>query len=205
MKNKWQNNLINFLDKINSWWCHKYHKVAKKLYLDLPETGPALVVANHVSGLDPLILCAISRRPLRFIVAAEYYNRYGLRWLYKLIKAIPVDRQENSAQALRQALRLLKKGEVVALFPFGGVHLPGKTQQMKAGVMLLALKSNAPIYPVYIQGVKAVGKIFTSLFSKSKISLKLYNKIICTTDNKKTVSEELTKILNNNQTTSRGT
>ena len=93
--------------------------------LPLPRSGPAIVVANHVSGLDPLLLVSASRRPLRFIVAREQYRRPELKWLLRAMGCIPVDRERQPQKALRHALRSLREGEVVALFPEGRIHLPG--------------------------------------------------------------------------------
>jgi len=74
-------------------------------------------VSNHVSGLDPLLLIAATRRPLRFVIAREEYERWGLRWLLHAVGCIPIARGRNPRSALSAARAALEAGEVVALFP----------------------------------------------------------------------------------------
>ena len=78
----WGNKWLNRLDGLNRIFCHRYHRLPKT-YLALPESGSAVVAANHNSGLDPLVLVAASKRPLRFMIAREEYQRFGLHGLFK--------------------------------------------------------------------------------------------------------------------------
>ena len=114
----WGNIWLNYLDGLNRLFCKYYHRLQYTL-IDLPAEGPALVVANHLSGLDGFLLIAASRRPLRFMIAREQYERFGLAWLFKSIGCIPVDRSHRPEKGLRAALRALENGEVVVLFPQG--------------------------------------------------------------------------------------
>ena len=79
--------------------------------IPLPETGAAIVVCNHISGLDPLVLIAATPRPLRFLIAREEYERFGLQWLFRLGKCIPVERDKRPELAMRAALRAIENGE----------------------------------------------------------------------------------------------
>jgi hypothetical protein len=73
--NRW----LNWLEGLNRLFCLKFHRLVHDPF-ELPASGPALVVANHLSGLDALLLIAISNRPLRFMIAREHYNWPGLTW-----------------------------------------------------------------------------------------------------------------------------
>ncbi|MGD2083234.1 MAG: 1-acyl-sn-glycerol-3-phosphate acyltransferase, partial [Chromatiales bacterium] len=70
----WGSGWLNLLDGVNRLFCRYYHRM-NDVVLPLPAEGAAIVVANHVSGLDPLLLIAASRRPLRFLIAREQFER----------------------------------------------------------------------------------------------------------------------------------
>jgi 1-acyl-sn-glycerol-3-phosphate acyltransferase len=137
--------------------------------LPLPKNGPALVVANHISGLDPFMMIAASPRPLRFLIAREQYERFGLNWLFRLAKCIPVDRKGRPERALREAMSALEQGDVVALFPHGKIHLDtDPPRKLKGGVAFLAKKLSCAIYPVRLDGVRAAGYTFLALLIPSR-------------------------------------
>ena len=149
----WGDSLSNHLDGLNRLFVRKYHRLDSK-HIDLPEEGPALVVANHISGLDPLLLIASCKRPLHFLIAKEQYERPGLKWLFDMAGAIPVERTTRPERALRAALRALDEGKVIALFPFGRIHLDSEPPiKIKGGAGVLASRADAPVYPVRIEGV----------------------------------------------------
>lgn len=126
--------------------------------IPLPAEGPVLVAANHISGLDPFLLITASPRPLRFLIAREEYERFGLNWLFRRAKCIPVDRERQPERALREAMRALQTGDVVAVFPQGTIHLEtARPRKLKGGVVRLAQQFNCPIYPVRVDDVRAVG------------------------------------------------
>ena len=128
-------------------FCRYVHRFEYQL-IPLPEQGGALLACNHISGLDPFLLIAASPRPLRFMIAREEYERFGLRWLFRRAHCIPVDRECQPERALREALRALDAGEVVAVFPQGGIHLESQGhRKLKGGVVRLAQKSACSIYP----------------------------------------------------------
>ena len=168
----WGHRWLNFLDGLNRLFCRHYHRLRKRR-LHLPPTGAALVVANHISGLDPLLMLAVSPRPLRFIIAREQYERWWLRWLFRALGCIPVERGANSRVALTHARRALAAGEVVALFPFGGIHLehhgPGK---LRRGIQHLARASGAPVYPLRLSGIRGLGMVVASVFLRSRARIR---------------------------------
>lgn len=166
----WGKPWLNYLDGLNRLFCKHYHGL-RYMPLDLPAQGSALVMANHISGLDPLLMVAASRRPLRFIIAREQYERFGLNWLFRAVGCIPVDRDRHPERALWRALRALEAGEVVALFPQGTIVLLHESRKLKRGGIWLAQRTQSPIYPVYISGIQGVGHIFRGVIFKSQASL----------------------------------
>ncbi len=172
-KTEWGKTWLNFLDTLNKLFCKYYHHL-NYTPIDLPAEGPALIVANHVSGLDPMLLIAASRRPIRFMIARSQYERFGRTWLFKGIGCIPVDRSTHPEKALRIALRALQNGEVIALFPQGTFTLPTETRKIKRGGLWLAQQVQCPIYPVFISGITGMGSVVRGILKRSHAKLENY-------------------------------
>jgi len=176
-KADWGGIHVNWLDGWARLLCRYLHRLDTQ-QLVLPHTGPAIVVSNHVSGLDPFLLISSCTRPLRFLIATEQYNRPLFHWLFRAAGCIPVDRKGRPELALRAARRALEKGEVIAIFPHGKIHLDSDPpRRLKAGVIRLAAWTAAPVYPLRIDGVSGQGKILTAPFSPSHVKLTLTDPI----------------------------
>ncbi|SCZ50288.1 1-acyl-sn-glycerol-3-phosphate acyltransferase [Thiohalomonas denitrificans] len=177
----WGARWLNAIDRLNSAFCRGYHRMQADP-VPLPAEGPALVVANHLSGLDPLVMIAASPRPLRFLIAKEEYERLGLRALFKAVGCIPVDRAGRPERAFREAVKALQSGEVVALFPEGGIHTGDKRPPLKRGVWKLAQLAGCPIYPLHIEGIAGEGRIVSALLRRSRIRVFAHPPITCSGD-----------------------
>jgi 1-acyl-sn-glycerol-3-phosphate acyltransferase len=169
----WGHPHANFVDGSVRWFCRSFHRMPD-ITIPLPETGPAIVVANHVSGLDPFLLITASKRPLRFLVAREQYRRMGQHWLLRAAGCIPVDRERRPEKALRLAFEALARGEVVALFPQGGIQWPVEAEKrIKGGAIKMAIHSTAPIFPVRIDGIGLPGYTLLSFFIPSRVNMEV--------------------------------
>lgn len=178
----WGNRWLNRLDGLNRLFCRRYHRL-RCTPIGLPEKGAAIVASNHVSGLDPLLMAAAARRPLRFMIAREQYQRFGLTWLFKAIGCIPVERHRQPERALREALHVLQRGEVVALFPHGGIRLESDSpRKIKGGVAKLAQITHCPIYPVHITGVRGQGYVLLALILRSRARVIGFEPLSCMDD-----------------------
>jgi 1-acyl-sn-glycerol-3-phosphate acyltransferase len=122
----------------------------------VPAAGPLVVVANHESVLDPFVLGTAIPRPLRFVGKSELWRiPLVAPWLGAL-GAISVARGESDTAAVAEAVAALERGEVVALFPEGGVRRPGSWLR---GAARMALAAGAPVLPVRLVDVRrAVGR-----------------------------------------------
>ncbi|HEU5180478.1 MAG TPA: lysophospholipid acyltransferase family protein [Candidatus Polarisedimenticolia bacterium] len=118
---------------------------------NVPATGAAIVVANHASFLDPIVLGSACPRKIHFIVLREMYDWWRLRWFYWGMETIPV-RREEEARAIKLALGCLKRGQVVGIFPEGGRSSDGILKDAKQGAALMAALSGAPVVPACIRG-----------------------------------------------------
>jgi 1-acyl-sn-glycerol-3-phosphate acyltransferase len=164
---------LNWLDGLNRLFCRVYHRLPP-IELPLPEKGGAIVVSNHISGLDPLLMLASSHRPLRFLIAREQYQRWGLQWLFRAVGCIPVDRENSPEKAMRQAIKALREGEVVALFPHGKIHLDSDPpRNIKAGAARLAALTGLPLIPLRISGVTGEGGVMLPVFMRGHAQIRL--------------------------------
>jgi 1-acyl-sn-glycerol-3-phosphate acyltransferase len=191
----WGKDLMNLIDGFNRIFCYSYHRL-NVLRLRIPSSGPAVVVSNHISGIDANLLIASARRPLRFLIAREEYERFGFTWLYDAARCIPVDRERNPERALRAALRALENGEVVALFPHGKIHLDSDPpRKIKAGAVRLAEMANAPIVPLRITGIKGAGHVFRGILYRSRAQIEAYPLLLPSDMTHRELMAELQQIL----------
>jgi 1-acyl-sn-glycerol-3-phosphate acyltransferase len=173
----WGRRWLNRLDGAVRLFCRHWHRL-QPVELAIPASGPAILVSNHISGLDPLLMQACSRRPLRFLIAREQYQRFGLRWLFKAVGCIPVDRQRSPEKALRAAFRALREGQVIALFPHGTIHLDSDPpRRLKAGAARLAMHTGAPLVPMRISGVRRQGHVISPLLLRAQAAVSAYRPI----------------------------
>lgn len=124
-----------------------------------PGDSAGIVIANHRSPADPLILWYNSHlgnpekkmRCISFLMAREYYEMPGLvGWIARAMHSIPVDRDGKDVVPVRKALRQLKGGGLIGVFPEGGIQDTRPIMNANSGIAFLALRSKAPVYPVYI-------------------------------------------------------
>lgn len=177
----WGHVWLNRLDGFNRLFCRYYHGLRHNR-TKFQARGPGIVVANHISGLDPMLIIASSPRPLRFLIASEQYYRFGLNWLFRAIGCIPVDREKNPERAMRDAIKALKQGEIVALFPQGGISLdPEKKNKLKAGAVRLAKFVNCALYPIKIKGIHkwAQGRTLWSVLIPSRVEIECLDPVSC--------------------------
>lgn len=119
---------------------------------NVPPNGPLLVVINHLTFSDPLVVMACLPRTLIPMAKAEIFESWLTGWLMKSGGGIPVHRGEADMTAVKLALRVLKQGGAVLMAPEGTRSPTGQLQPAKDGATLLALRSNAPILPVGVSG-----------------------------------------------------
>jgi len=119
----------------------------------VPDRGPLIVVTNHVNMLEiPIIYTRLQPRPVTGVVAAVRWNNRWSRWLLNVCGAIPLRRGEADVAAVHRAIAALKAGHIVIVDPEGTRSGHGRLQRGHAGVVLLALRSGAPLLPVVFYG-----------------------------------------------------
>lgn len=122
-----------------------------------PRTGPLLIVSNHVSELDPLVVGSALRRPVRYMAKEVLFRPPLLRWWITHCGGFPVRRGEPDRRAFRTALAVLERGGSLVMFPEGtrGTSLRD-LRPPEPGAALLALRTGASVLPVAVIGTDAV-------------------------------------------------
>lgn len=132
--------------------------------LNIPTDGAAILVCNHVSFVDAVILGVISPRPMVFIMDHRIFKTPGIGWFFKLVKAIPIAPQKEDPKAYEAAFararQVLSEGELLCLFPEGGITRDGTLQPFKAGVMKILETNPVPVIP------SALHNLWGSTFSR---------------------------------------
>ncbi len=119
----------------------------------VPERGPLILVANHVNFLEiPVLYTRLGTRPLIVFTKVETWNNPFKRFLFDLSKAIPVQRGEADTAALRRAVEVLESGHILAIAPEGTRSGHGRLQRGHPGVVMLAMRSGAPLLPLAYYG-----------------------------------------------------
>jgi len=148
---------------------------------NIPESGPAVLVCNHVSFVDGLIIGGSIRRPVRFVMHHKIFQIPLLNFLFRTAKAIPIAPAREDIELLRDAFDKinaeLEDGNLVCIFPEGGITTDGEIQKFRSGIERIIERSAVPVIPI------ALGGLWGSWFSRSttgglrKIPGRLFAKI----------------------------
>ncbi len=170
----WGHPLTNILDGLVRFYCQRYHR-QWDYKIDIPKDKKILLASNHISALDPLLLVAATDRPIRFMIAKEEYEKPILNRLFKAAGCIPVDRGGRVEGAFRSAIRAIEKGEIVAIFPQGGIHSKKTPREIiKPGIMRLSKLTGCDILPVLISGVAAPGSMVSCLILRGDVEFDVH-------------------------------
>ena len=119
---------------------------------NVPRSGGGLMLSNHQSNLDPVLVGLCSARRLNYVARKTLFKFPPFRWLINSLDAISIDREGTGLEGLKETLRRLKRGEIVLLFPEGTRTLDGEVQAVKPGFCAVARRSGVPILPVAMDG-----------------------------------------------------
>ncbi|ABZ84487.1 1-acyl-sn-glycerol-3-phosphate acyltransferase [Heliomicrobium modesticaldum Ice1] len=123
---------------------------------NVPLDGPLIVVSNHVSNWDPVILACALPRQLHFMAKVELFKIPVLSYVMTACGAYAVDRGKPGRQALKKSLDILAEDKVICIFPEGTRSKTGETGEAKAGTAMIAAKSQAYILPVGLHNSRKV-------------------------------------------------
>lgn len=118
----------------------------------VPRAGGALVLSNHQSHYDPVLIGLACDRRLNYVARSTLFRFAPFRWLINSLDAIPIDREGSGLGGLKETLRRLQRGELVLLFPEGTRTHTGEVGVLKPGFSALAHRARVPLVPVAIDG-----------------------------------------------------
>ena len=148
---------------------------------NIPENGSAIIIANHISFMDGLLINAAAKRHVRFIIDEEIYKQPIVNYFMKMDEAIPVRPQKNSVKEMLETThKALNNGELVAIFPEGMITYTGNLNRFKFGIEWIVQQNDVPVIPIAIIGMwgssfsrKYVGKWYRFLPRKFRMKVKL--------------------------------
>ncbi len=167
--------IIKFIFKIFAIILYRPKIVGKE---NLPKDGGALLCPNHVSNLDAAVIVAMFKRKVNVLAKEELFKNGFLCWIADLFGIYPVKRGKADMQAIKISLTLLKRNELLLMFPEGTRNGMAKGIKPKNGAVLIAATAGKPIIPIGIQGsFKTFTKVIVNIgkpidYSKLKEEVK---------------------------------
>lgn len=162
---------------------HSLYRIRKEGLEHIPESGPAVLVCNHVSFVDALVIAGCVRRPVRFVIDHRIYKVPVLNFVFRTAGAIPIAPAREDPQMLALAFdrisRYLDEGELVCIFPEGGLTANGELRTFRPGIEKIIRRNPVPVVPLALRG------LWGSFFSrkggaamKGKLPRPLFYKIV---------------------------
>lgn len=155
---QWLHSLLNYITLVITWmtFC-TFFRVERRGRHHVPRKGGALVISNHISWFDPPLLNVVLPGIPHWLAMAELIKEGFWQWFFINVGVIPVDRNSPGSAPLKEAVRRLRAGAVLVVFPEGGIRdgeksVLGGNPELKEGAALIALKAGVPIVPAIIDG-----------------------------------------------------
>lgn len=147
-----------FLLRFIAWLLvHTIYRLRRVNAERIPEEGAAVLVCNHVSFADAVVLMAASPRPVRFVMDHNIFKVPGLSWFFRQAKAIPIaparENPELLARAYDAVAAALADGELVCIFPEGKITATGEINPFKTGVTQIIQRTPVPVVPMALRGL----------------------------------------------------
>ncbi len=154
-----------FLLRLLAWiLVHLIYRLRTQGLAHLPERGPALLICNHVSYMDALVIAAACPRPVRYIMESAIFRIPVLNVIFRGMKAIPVAPAKEAPEVYERAFRTvaeeLKRGHLVCIFPEGRLTSDGEVAEFRAGMMRILKETPVPVIPMALSG------LWDSMFSR---------------------------------------
>lgn len=159
---------------------HTIYRVDKSGLDNIPDEGPAVLICNHVSFVDALVLAGSLRRPIRFVMYYKIFQMPLLSFIFRTANAIPIaGAREDPAmmeRAFEQASEALRQGEIVCIFPEGKLTEDGEMNAFKPGLSRILQRDPVPVVPLALRGLwgsffsRAYGSAMSRLLPRGMLS-----------------------------------
>jgi 1-acyl-sn-glycerol-3-phosphate acyltransferase len=166
-----------FLMRFLAWLLiHTIHRVHTVDVDRIPEHGPAVLVCNHVSYVDAIVIGAASPRPIRFVMDHRIFKMPLLGWIFRTAKAIPIASAKDDPWLMEKAFvdiaQALHEGDLVCIFPEGKLTTTGEMNEFRGGIAKIVERSQVPVIPMALRGLwgslltRDPGNLFERSFSR---------------------------------------
>jgi 1-acyl-sn-glycerol-3-phosphate acyltransferase len=147
-----------FLMRFLAWLLiHTIHRVSTVDVERIPEEGPAVLVCNHVSYVDAIVILAASPRPIRFVMDHRIFKTPLLGFIFRTGKAIPIAPAQENPWLMEKAFvdiaQALHEGELVCIFPEGKLTRTGELNEFRGGIAKIVARSQVPVIPMALRGL----------------------------------------------------
>ncbi len=147
-----------FLVRFLAWLLiHTIHRVKVVDGERIPKEGAAVLVCNHVSYVDAIVIMAASPRPIRFVMDHRIFRMPLLGWLFRTAKAIPIAPAKEDPALMEQAFaaiaQALDEGDLVCIFPEGKLTRTGQISEFRGGISTILARSQVPVIPLALRGL----------------------------------------------------
>jgi 1-acyl-sn-glycerol-3-phosphate acyltransferase len=136
---------------------HTVYRLEKNGLENIPEEGAAVIVCNHPSLMDALVIAAACRRPIRFVMDHQIFKTPVLNFIFRTSRAIPIAPAREDPKRLEQAYediaQALQAGDVVGIFPEGGLTKDGEIQPFRSGIKRIIERTPVPVIPMALRGL----------------------------------------------------
>jgi len=155
-----------FLMRFLAWMLiHTFYRVTEEGLDNIPDKGPCIVVCNHVSYVDAMVIAGSVRRPIRFVMDHRIFRVPVLSFVFRTMRTIPIapgkEDPKMKAQAFEDAASALRAGEIIGIFPEGKLTETGEMNPFRPGVQQMLAATPVPVIPMALQG------LWGSFFSRS--------------------------------------
>ena len=136
---------------------HSMYRVRHEGLENIPDEGPAVLVCNHVSYVDALLIGGAVRRPVRFVMDKGIAEMTGMKWFFRLARTIPITSEKRSPEVYQDAMKAIEEalqaGELVCIFPEGRLTKTGDIDTFRRGVELIVARNPVPVIPMALRGL----------------------------------------------------
>jgi len=159
-----------FLMRFLAWMLiHTIHRVKTVDVERIPDEGPAVLVCNHVSYVDALVIGAASPRPIRFVMDHRIFKTPFMGWIFRTARAIPIAPAKEDPWIMESAYteiaKALHEGDLVCIFPEGKLTTTGEMNEFRGGISKILERSKVPVIPMALRG------LWGSLLTRDKANL----------------------------------
>ena len=147
-----------FLLRFIAWLLiHSIYRLEDKGLEHIPHEGPAVLICNHVSFVDPIVIAAASRRPIRFVMDHRIFRMPLIGFIFRHMRTIPIAPAKEAAALMEAAFdevaRALEEGDLVGIFPEGSITANGEILPFRPGVQRIVSRTPVPVIPMALRGL----------------------------------------------------